>query len=154
MSKSLVDATDTATMERGTEVIVHGLTSTAGLLLNNKHGTLGGPIPAAEVHALQQRAAPREGGTKLGWYHVFFNGEKGHYLIKACNVSPASVAGATLDDDAATGAVTDMELASGLARAMELAKQRGIHLPHPRNRLPPGWRRGARERDVVGADNG
>ena len=60
-------------MQRGAKVIVHGLTSAAGLLLNNKHGKLGGPL----------------GAMKPGRYPVFFNGEKGYKQIKACNVRPA-----------------------------------------------------------------
>ena len=60
-------------MQRGARVIVHGLTSAAGLLLNGKRGKLGGPL----------------GAMKPGRYPVFFKGKKGYKQIKACNLRPA-----------------------------------------------------------------
>ena len=59
-------------LERGCRVVVHGLTSSAGLLLNGKRGTLGGGL----------------GTVRPGRYPVFIKGSsgEGYKQIKPCNV--------------------------------------------------------------------
>ena len=78
---------DPLDLDRGARVVVHGLTSAAGVLLNAKCGKLGGPL----------------GAVKAGRYPVFFKGEKGFKQIKPCYlrsiVDPgrAAVAGHEVD---------------------------------------------------------
>ena len=63
---------DPVDLERGCRVVVHGLTSSAGLLLNGKRGTLGGGL----------------GAVRPGRYPIFMKGSsgEGYKHIKPCNV--------------------------------------------------------------------
>ena len=79
----LTTTSDPLELDRGCRVVVHGLTSSAGLLLNGTCGTLGGAL----------------GAVTLGRYPVFFKGSKGYKHIKPCNLRANDIA---VDLDAAT----------------------------------------------------
>jgi hypothetical protein len=63
---------DPVDLERGCRVVVHGLTSSSGLLLNGKRGTLGGGL----------------GAVRPGRYPIFMKGSsgEGYKHIKPCNI--------------------------------------------------------------------